>query len=73
VGGFTKTGAGNLTLNAAATYLGATNLVQGTITVGANNATGSGDLTINGGTTLALGTRSLGHRLVTLTGVDPQL
>lgn len=71
-GGFTKTGLGNLTLNAAATYTGATVLTQGTITIGANLALGvGGDLTLAGGTTLALGTNSLIHGLVTTSGASP--
>src|SRR5690606_38485586 len=54
VGGFTKAGLGNLTLNAAATYTGPTLISLGTVTVGADNALGlGGDLTLNGGTTLA--------------------
>ncbi len=71
-GGFTKTGGGNLTLNAAATYTGPTTLATGTITIGASQALGAGgDLTLAGGTTLALGTNSLSHRLVTTSGASP--
>lgn len=70
VGGFTKTGAGNLTLNATAAYLGTTTLSVGTVTVGANNALGNGgNLTLAAGTTLAFsGTNSLSHGLVTASG-----
>jgi autotransporter-associated beta strand protein len=71
-GGFTKIGLGNLTLNAAATYTGATTLSAGTVTIGANDALGvGGNLTIGAGTTLALGTNSLSHGLVTTTGASP--
>ena len=74
VGGFTKTGAGNLTLNSTATYTGNTVLSSGTITVGAANALGNGgDLTLAGGTTLALGTNSLTHGLVTTSGASPAI
>lgn len=73
-GGFTKTGAGNLTLNAAATYTGATTLATGTLTIGASNALGvGGDLTLAGGTTLALGTNSLTHGLVITSGASPAI
>jgi fibronectin-binding autotransporter adhesin len=71
-GGFTKTGAGNLTLNGTATYTGNSVLSLGTITIGANNALGNGgNLTLAGGTTLALGTNSLSHALVTTSGASP--
>jgi autotransporter-associated beta strand protein len=72
VGGFTKVGAGNLTLNAAATYTGPTVLSAGTIAIGADNALGvGGDLTLAGGTTLALGSNSLSSGLVTMSGTAP--
>lgn len=71
-GGFTKAGLGNLTLNAAATYTGATLINAGTLTVGANNALGNGgDLTVAGGATLALGTNSITAGLVTTSGASP--
>jgi autotransporter-associated beta strand protein len=47
-GGFTKTGAGDLTLNAAASYSGATAFSGGTLTLGVNNA-------LPAGTPLSLG------------------
>lgn len=47
-GGFTKTGTGNLTLSAAASYSGVTQFTNGTLTLGVNNALPSG-------TSLALG------------------
>jgi autotransporter-associated beta strand protein len=74
VGGFTKTGTGNLTLNGTATYTGHSVLSLGTITIGANNALGNGgNLTLAGGTTLALGTNSLTHGLVTTSGASPAI
>jgi autotransporter-associated beta strand protein len=70
VGGFTKSGAGNLTLNASATYTGPTLLSVGTVTVGANNALGNGgNLTLAAGSTLAFsGTNSINHGLVSASG-----
>jgi len=74
VGGFTKAGAGNLTLNGSATYTGNTVLALGTVTVGANNALGNGgNLTLSAGTTLALGANSLTHNVVTTGGASPQI
>lgn len=73
-GGFTKTGLGNLTLNATASYTGATALSAGTITIGAANALGvGGNLTLAGGTTLALGSNSIQHGLVTTSGASPAI
>ena len=73
-GGFTKAGLGNLTLNATASYTGATTLSAGTITIGAANALGNGgNLTLSGGTTLALGSNSIRHGLVTTSGASPAI
>ncbi len=75
LGGFTKAGAGNLTLNGTATYTGNSVLSLGTITIGANNALGNGgNLTLAGGTTLAFsGAQTLTHGLVTTTGASPAI
>ena len=74
VGGFTKAGAGNLTLNATASYTGSTRVTVGTVTVGANNALGvGGDLSLAGGATLALGTNGITHALVTTSGASPAI
>jgi autotransporter-associated beta strand protein len=74
LGGLTKVGLGNLTLNAAATYTGATVVSGGTLTVGANNATGNGGaLSIGAGATLALGTNSITAGLVSTSGASPAI
>ncbi len=71
LGGITKAGLGNLTLNAAATYSGPTVLSGGTLTIGANNATGAGgDLSIGAGTTLDIGVNSISAGLVSTSGAD---
>jgi len=49
-GGFTKTGAGTLTLKKASTYTGVTSVTGGTLQLGVNQAIGTGDLSVNGGT-----------------------
>ncbi|MEZ5387264.1 MAG: autotransporter-associated beta strand repeat-containing protein [Prosthecobacter sp.] len=74
LGGLTKIGAGNLTLNAAASYTGATTILGGTLTVGANNATGNGGaLNLGAGATLDLGTNSITAGLVTTFGISPTI
>jgi autotransporter-associated beta strand protein len=74
LGGLTKVGLGNLTLNAAATYTGATVVSGGTLTIGANNATGNGGaLTVGAGATLALGTSSISAGLVSTSGASPAI
>jgi autotransporter-associated beta strand protein len=73
VGGFTKLGLGSLTLNAAATYTGATNILGGSIILGANHAIGSGDLNLAASTTLDLNGRSLAVGNLTLTGAGSAL
>ncbi|MFU2319126.1 autotransporter outer membrane beta-barrel domain-containing protein [Rahnella sp. PCH160] len=51
----TKLGAGNLTLSAANTYTGGTNVQAGTLTTGVNNAIADSDgVTVASGATLAL-------------------
>ncbi|MBX7211940.1 MAG: autotransporter-associated beta strand repeat-containing protein, partial [Verrucomicrobiaceae bacterium] len=50
-GSFTKTGAGNLTINAAATHTGGTTVANGTLTAGvANMLPATSSLTVNGAT-----------------------
>lgn len=72
VGGLTKAGLGNLTLNAASTFTGGMTVSGGTLTVGASNATGNGgNLTVLGGATFALGANSISHTLVTTSGASP--
>ncbi len=74
-GGFTKAGAGNLTLNGTATYTGNSLLSLGTVTIGANNALGNGgNLTLAAGATLSFsGSQSLSHGLVTTSGASPAI
>jgi autotransporter-associated beta strand protein len=72
VGGFTKAGAGTLTLGAASTYTGQTTVSGGTLAITANNATGSGGaLVVNAAATLDIGTNSITHSTVTTTGASP--
>ncbi len=72
-GGLTKVGLGSLTLNAAATYTGATVISGGAIILGANNALGTGDLTINGGAVLDITTRSITVATLNTAGASPFL
>ncbi|MCX6855571.1 MAG: autotransporter-associated beta strand repeat-containing protein [Verrucomicrobia bacterium] len=69
VGGLTKTGAGNLTLNAASTYSGGTTVLNGTLTTGVANAfPATSSLTVNGaGAAVNLGTANQTLGVVTLT------
>jgi autotransporter-associated beta strand protein len=70
-GSFTKTGLGNLTLNAPLEHTGSSILAGGTVTIGVNNALGAGPLTVSGGSTLALGTNSISHTTVSTVGASP--
>src|SRR5271165_1897812 len=54
VGAWTKTGPGTLTLSAANTYSGGTNLNGGILAVNSNGSLGTGPLSFNGGTLEAL-------------------
>jgi fibronectin-binding autotransporter adhesin len=72
LGGFTKTGNGILTLNAAANYAGPTVVEGGVLAIGANNATGvGGNLTLLGGATLDLGANTILAGQVTVSGAEP--
>ncbi|MBA4019031.1 MAG: hypothetical protein C0483_17830 [Pirellula sp.] len=71
-GGFTKTGAGNLTLNAAANYTGATSITGGTLTLGVGNAIGVGNnLSIGAGATFDIGTNNVAVGTMTTSGAGP--
>ena len=59
IGGFTKTGAGNLTLNGVAAYTGNTVISGGTLTLGVSGAIGTGALSITSGATLDIGSNSI--------------
>jgi autotransporter-associated beta strand protein len=73
-GGFTKLGAGNLTLNAAATFTGGVTVSGGTLTLGDDGALGvAGPLAVNAGATLDLGTRSLAVSSLTTSGASPAI
>jgi fibronectin-binding autotransporter adhesin len=54
--GFTKAGAGTLTLSGSNTYSGTTSLTAGTLVVGHNSALGTGTLALGGGTLAGDGT-----------------
>ena len=66
--GFTKTGAGTLTLSAANTYSGATAVSNGTLKVGNASALANTATTVNGGGILDLNNRNIGNAVVTLNG-----
>jgi autotransporter-associated beta strand protein len=51
-GGFTETGLGSITLNAAATYTGATLINEGTLVLGSGGSLGNTATTVNSGATL---------------------
>jgi autotransporter-associated beta strand protein len=70
-GGFTKAGAGTLTLNSAATFNGSTTIIGGTLAIGATNATGGGDLVISGGGVLDVVSSALSISLLTTSGAGP--
>jgi autotransporter-associated beta strand protein len=74
VGGFTKLGAGNLTLNAAATFAGGVTIAGGILTLGVNGALGTGGpLAITGGATLDIGASSLAVSTLTISGASPAI
>ncbi|MBL9092061.1 MAG: autotransporter-associated beta strand repeat-containing protein [Planctomycetaceae bacterium] len=73
LGGYTKLGGGRLTLNAAADYLGSTQILGGSVYLNADDAIGRGDLTLADGTTLEIGSHSIDVGLVTLQGVGATL
>ncbi|HCN76997.1 MAG TPA: hypothetical protein DIT13_07370 [Verrucomicrobiales bacterium] len=70
-GGFTKTGLGNLTLNADATLTGPTTVAGGTLTLGNSNSIGSGNLAILGGAVLDVGASEVTVGRVTTSGESP--
>ncbi len=72
-GGFTKLGAGTLTLNGTADYRGATRIEQGSVILGAHNAVTGGDLSVLGGATLDLGGHVVHVGKVSTSGFAPQL
>ena len=57
-GAFTKTGTGNLTLNASTTLTGGTNVTAGTLTLGASSAIGTGPLVLSNAAILDMGANS---------------
>ncbi len=69
-GGFTKLGAGNLTLNSAATITGGATIAAGTLTVGADDALGVGGPLAISGATLDLGVRTLTVSTLTTSGAS---
>jgi autotransporter-associated beta strand protein len=73
VGGFTKIGAGNLTLNAVTGYTGTTRVTAGTLTVGVNNVFGTDRQLVLAGGTLALGGNTITQSTVTTAGAAPAI
>src|SRR5271166_5231858 len=65
VGAWTKTGPGTLTLSAANTYSGGTNLNGGILAVNSDGSLGTGPLSFNGGT-LAAGGGLVSSKAITL-------
>jgi len=71
-GALTKDGAGVLTLNAASTLTGGTNVNAGTLALGASSAIGTGVLTLanNAGLTLGAGTGAANQTVSQLSGAS---
>jgi autotransporter-associated beta strand protein len=73
-GGFTKAGAGTLTLNAAATYAGGTTVTGGTLTVGANDAIGTGGpLAVGAGAAFDVGAFAVSVSRLSTAGASPAI